>query len=255
MEPEQQSRDRKHTSITLIAVVVIVIGAGVYLAKSMLDVPRGVVDEGREVLRDIQGIVQAFNEGTVTTTFVSYATEVSGSNYLQFATLKQMEVFERTDARATLWGQFALPEVVVEARAPVEYTYYLDLNGHWEMRLEAQKVYVTAPQIQFNTPSVDASAIRYQVREGSIFRDEEEVLATLRDGLMEMSRQRAEEGIDLIRELGRRKTREFIENWLYQAYDDGTSYSVEIRFADEPVPSVPPEKGTQNKRESESEMR
>jgi hypothetical protein len=62
---------------------------------------------------------------------------------------------------------------------------------------------------------------------------------------MEMSRQRAQENIDLIRELGRRKTREFIENWMSQAYDDGKAYSVEVRFADEPVPSLPPENGAQ----------
>lgn len=241
MEPERKPTTGSRTSMTIIVVVAIVVGAGVYLAKSLIDVPRDIAGEGREALEEIQKIAQAFSAGTVTTTFISYATEVSGSNYLQFATLKQMEVFERTDARATLWGQLALPEVVVEARAPVEYTYYLDLNGHWEMQLEGQSVRVTAPEIQFNTPSVDASAIRYEVREGSIFRDEEEALANLRNGLMEMSRQRAEQNIDLIRELGRRKTQEFVENWLAHTFDDGRSYGVEIRFADESVPTVPPE--------------
>ncbi len=239
MEQERKPTMSRRTSVTLIAVVAIVVGAAVYLVKSMIDVPRDMAGQGRQALEGIQKIAQAFNAGRVTTTFISYATEVSGSNYLQFATLKQMEVFERTDARTTLWGQLALPEVMVEARAPVETTYYLDLNSRWEMQLEEQKVFVTAPEIRFNTPAVDASAIRYEVREGSIFRDEEEVLAKLRDGLMEMSRQRAEENIELIRELGRRKTQEFVEKWLAHTFDDGTSYGVEIRFADEPVPTAP----------------
>jgi hypothetical protein len=218
-------------AITVIALVTIV--AGVYLTKSILDVPRDVTESGREVLRDVQEIARAFGEGTVTTTFISYAAEVSGSNYLQFATLKQMEVFERSEGGTALWGRLQLPEVVVQASAPVEFTYYLDLNGTWEMRLEDRTVVVTAPSIEFNTPAIDASAIRYEVREGSIFRNEEEVLDKLRAGLMEMSRGRAKDNIELVRELGRRKTAEFVNNWLKSSFQDGESYHVEVRFADE----------------------
>jgi hypothetical protein len=214
-------------------IVLVAIGAGVYLVKSFLNVPRDVTEGGREVLSDIQEIARAFSEGTVTTTFISYAAEVSGSNYLQFATLKQMEVFERSEGKTALWGQLQLPEVVVQASAPVEYTYYLDLNGSWEMLLEDRRVLVTAPPIEFNTPAIDASAIQYDVREGSIFRNEEEVMDKLRSGLMEMSRQRAESNIDIIRELGRKKTEEFVDNWLKHTYDDGASYHVEVRFSDE----------------------
>ena len=240
---EQETRSTRTAAFhwpaafTIIAVATIV--AGVYLVKSFLDVPRDVTESGREALRDIQEIARAFSEGTVTTTFISYAAEVSGSNYLQFATLKQMEVFERSESGTALWGQLELPEVVVQARAPVEYTYYLDLNGTWDMRLEDRTVFVTAPPIEFNTPSIDPSAIRYDVREGSIFRNEDEVLDKLRAGLMEMSRQRARDNIGLIRELGRRKTEEFVDNWLKHTYHDGASYHVEVRFTDEvAAPSV-----------------
>jgi hypothetical protein len=152
-----------------------------------------------------------------------------------------MEVFERTDSRATLWGQLALPDVVVQARAPVEYTYYLDLNGKWEMELEDNSVLVIAPAIEFNTPSIDASAIRYDVREGSLFRDEDIVIDKLREGLMEMSRQRARENVALIRELGRRKTAEFVQKWLTQTFSDGNAYHVEVYF---PGESRKPERRT-----------
>jgi hypothetical protein len=220
-------------AITIIAVVAILVGAAVFVLKSILNVPRDVATTGREVLHDIREIAAAFNTGTVTTTFISYAAEVSGSNYLQFATLRQTEIFERKDHRTALWGQLELPEVVVQARAPVEYTYYLDLNGKWEMKLEDQTVLVIAPNIQFNTPAVDASAIRYEVREGSIFRDEEDAMKKLQDGLMKMSRLRARDNIELIRELGRAKTEEFVRNWLAQTYSDGTRFNVDVRFADE----------------------
>jgi hypothetical protein len=220
-------------AITVIAVVAIIVGAGVYILKSILDVPRDVARGGREVLHDISKIAEAFRTGTVTTTFISYAAEVSGSNYLQFATLKQTEVFERQESGTALWGRLELPDVVVQAKAPVEYTYYLDLDGKWEMRLENHTVLVLAPEIQFNTPAIDASAIRYEIREGSIFRDEDEALEKLRNGLMRMSRQRARHNIELIREMGRRKTEEFVQNWLAHTFSDADVYHVDIRFADE----------------------
>ena len=60
----------------------------------------------------------------------------------------------------------------------------------------------------------------------------------LRAGLMTMSRRRAKDNVSLIRELGRRKTEEFVDNWLKHTFHDGASYHVEVRFADEVA--VPP---------------
>jgi hypothetical protein len=236
LKPEKGRGFSWPQAITVIAVVSILVGAGVYVLKSTLEVPGKVVDSGREALRDISEVARAFRTGTVTTTFISYASEVSGSNYLQFATLKQMEFFERKESGTALWGRLSLPEVIVQARAPVEYTYYLDLNGQWEMRLENHTVLVQAPEIQFNTPAIDASAIRYEVREGSFFRDEDEVIRKLRDALMQMSRLRARDNVVLIRELGRQKTEEFVQNWLAHAFGNGDVYRVEVRFPDESRP-------------------
>ena len=242
MEQEQVEPKRRFSwPLALTTISIVVIAAGTFVLKSLTDVPRDIAESGRETVRDLERIAKAFQTGSVTTTFISYAAEVSGSNYLQFATLKQTEVFERTDSRATLWGQLELPDVVVQATAPVEYTYYLDLNGKWEMKLEGNSVLVIAPEIAFNTPSVDASAIRYDVREGSLFRDEDIVVDKLREGLMEMSRQRARDNIGLIRELGRRKTVEFVQKWLTQTFSDGTDYHVEVYFARE---TLPPERRT-----------
>ena len=69
-------------------------------------------------------------------------------------------------------------------------------------------------------------------------RGAEEVLAKLRDGLMEMSRQRAKENIELIRELGRRKTKDFFQKWLSGTYSNGADYQVEVIFRDELPPGT-----------------
>lgn len=231
MEPPSASRSIASRwplaiAVTVMAVTAMLVGAGLYLFRSTRDLPG-------DILQEVKDVAQAFRAGTVTTSFVSYATEVSGSNRLQFATLKQMEVFERQDSVTVFWGSIELPEVIVEARAPVEYTYYLDLDDRWEFRLEHRTIRVLAPEIKFNTPAIDASAIRYEVRAGSIFRNEQEVLSRLRESLTQASKYRARENVTLVREVGRRKTAEFVEKWLARSFTDDEAYRVEVVFADE----------------------
>jgi hypothetical protein len=230
--------------VAVVGVVAIVGGVALYLVKRTADMPAEVAEQGRKALDKLQSIAAAFQQGTVTTTFTSYATEVSGSAFFQFATLKQVEAFERRDTSTVLWGQLALPDVVVEARAPVEYTYYLDLNKPWSLRLEKGVVWVTAPRIEWNAPAIDASAIRFQVREGSVFRDENLAMDNLRAGLTEMARLKARQNVALVREVGRRKTEEFVETWLVRGFSDGGSYRARVVFADEPTALPSPSAAT-----------
>ena len=200
-----------------------------YVFQSTRNLPGDILESGRS-------LAEAFRTGTVTTRFVSYAAEMSGSNYLQFANLKQVEVFERTDSATLMWGQLALPDVIVRAEAPVEYTYYLDLNAPWELLIEDHNVVVRAPEIQYNRPAIDVSQLRYDVTDRSVLRDEKAALENLRRGLSDLSRMRAKENIPLVRELGRKKTEEFIRNWLLASYDDARRYRIDVVFADESPP-------------------
>jgi hypothetical protein len=217
----------------VIAIALLLIGAGLFVFERLRTVPEGALREGRAVLGDLKKIAEAFSTGTVVTSFLSYATEVSGSSYFQFATVKQLEVFERKDSRATLWGQLQLPDVVVEARAPVTYTYYLDLDDEWKLRLEGRTIRVRAPAIRHNPPAVDASAIRYEVRNGSAFRSEADALTRLKAGITSMAELRAAENVALVRELGRRKTAGFVEQWLARGFSDADEHAVIVVFADE----------------------
>lgn len=223
--------------LTVTVVALAFVGAGVYVFQSLRRAPGEVVDAGREVLSDLKDIAKAFNTGTATTSFKSYATRVSGNQFLQFATLDQVEVFERQDSATTLWGQLALPDVVVQATAPVQYTYYLDLNGNWKLELEDGMVRVLAPAVRFNKPSVDASQIHYQVRTGSFFRDEDEAVAKLQEGISALAHRKAQENITLVRELGRKQTEEFVRNWMLERFGEPSArYRVEVLFADERSP-------------------
>ena len=239
MTGAEAPRGKSHWPLAVVAIVAMSIGAGLYVFHTLGEAPGRAIEAGRELLGDLEKVARAFRSGNVRTSFISYATEVSGHSYLQFATLDQVEIFRREDHATVLWGQLELPEVVVEATAPVQYTYYLDLDDSWDFRLEADSVYVAAPAIRHNRPSVDASALRYDVRQGSLLRDEEAARRKLQAGLTRLAEQRARENVALVRELGRRKTAQFVETWLSGTLGLEGPVRVIVEFADERRPPPP----------------
>ncbi|HVS13951.1 MAG TPA: hypothetical protein VMV46_08505 [Thermoanaerobaculia bacterium] len=230
-------------AFTAVAIATLLIGAlaVVYTVRSARSVGTAALDSGRAVLEDLESIARAFRSGTIQTSFTSHATQVTGSSFLQFATLDETEVFERTDRAAVLWGKLQLPDVVVRATAPVTYTYYLDLEAPWRFELrEGDRILVVAPAIQFNEPAIDVSRLEYEVRAQSLLRNEEQALIQLRRGLVTMARWRAADNVQLVREIGRRKTEEFVEGWLFRDFGEtARRYHVDVVFADEIEPGKP----------------
>jgi hypothetical protein len=243
--PPRTSRAPWALAFAAVAVVALVVGGGLYVFRSVRRLPGEVAEGGRKALAGLREVASAFRTGTVTTTFRGYATEVSGATRLQFAELRQEELFERRDSEAVLWGTLALPDVVVEARAPVTYAYFLDLDKEWRFRLEGREVLVVVPPVEWNRPAVDVSALRFAVREGSVLRDEEVVLGRLRSELTPLLERRARQHLPLVRETGRRKVEAFVETWLVQRFRDGGDHRARVLFADEeaavtsPPPSLP----------------
>lgn len=195
---------------------------------------RGPVDLMQQAGQTLAKVAAAFNRGTITTSFVSYATTISNTTYLQFATLKQMEVFTRTEEPSTAFGYIPLPDVVVEARAPVEYTYYLDFKAKWQFVLRENVIYVMAPPIRYNKPAVDASKLNYEVKKGYV--KSSEALDNLKQSITGLVVLRAKENIPLVRETGRKQTADFVEKWLSKSFADGKQYPVKVYFPDEPMP-------------------
>lgn len=218
-------------------IAAMLVGGGVYVFKSCRDLPGETLDKSGKLVQSIgqqvQQVASAFRQGTITTTFTSYATTLSGSQYLQFATLSQREIFTRTDESTLLFGYIPLPDVIVEASAPVTYTYYLDLNAHWDFVLRDGVIWVTAPDIRFNKPALDISRITYEVKKDSHFRNTSEAMENLRSSMTWMCYQKARSNIGLVRETGRKQTETFVENWLAKSFTDGKQYPVKVRFHDE----------------------
>lgn len=219
--------------LAFVVVVLATLAAGLYVFESLRRIPGEAVEGGRAVLGELRSLAEAFKQGTVQTEFVSYATRTTGTTYFQFATLEELEVFRRRDTSSLLWGQLALPDIVVEARAPVTYTYYVDLADQWRFQNQDGRALVTAPPIRFNRPAVDASAIRLEPQTSSVFRDEESAVEALRGGLSTMVEQRARQHVPRVRETGRRQIEQFVSTWMAGAFGDGGEFTVEVVFEDE----------------------
>jgi hypothetical protein len=221
-----------------VMITLILVTGTIVIFRSCLAFPEKAARSVDETLRKAGDaaatVAAAFRRGTITTSFVSFATTVTNTQRFQFATLKQMEIFTRTEEPSTAFGYVPLPDVVVEARAPVEYTYYLDLNAKWEFRLQDNVLYVVAPSIRANRPAVDVSALTYEVKKGH-FRTAE-ALDNLKSSISSLVVLRAKENIPLVRENGRKQTADFVEKWLARSFADGRQYAVKVYFPGEPIP-------------------
>ncbi len=199
-----------------IAIVAIVVGAGLYVVHSVRSLPGDVIEGSRERCASCGRWPRRSAPAPSRPASAATRRRCTRRAGFQFAELRQLEVFERRDEAAVLWGTLRLPDVVVEARAPVTYTYFVDLDKPWSFRLEGRDVFVQAPVIQWNRPAVDVSALRYVVTAGSAFRDEALVQERLRDELTALALLRASQNLPLVREAGRRQVEAFVEGWLMQ---------------------------------------
>ena len=231
--------------MTLMVVFGIFGGSALLLVRMLRDMPGAALDKGTEMIKTLGGeaarVARAFNEKTVREEFISHAAELAGTSRFQFATLKEGEIFQREEKGSTAWGLIALPKVVVEARAPVEYSYYLDFAGPWEFAREGPSLTVFAPPITANPPSLDVSALQFYTLEGSVWRNDGAVRERLKDTLTGALRKRAVTNAALVRETGRQRLAEFVEKWLAEKFSDGRDLRVKVVFPDE-RPLSPAEK-------------
>ena len=201
-------------------------------------VPAEALDKAGQLIQKtgqaLADVASAFKRGSVRTDFISYATTISGQQRLQVATLKQNELFIRQEETTTGFGYIPLPDVVVEARAPIEYTYYLDLNAPWEFVLRDGVLHVLAPPLHFNKPSIDVSALTYEVRKGRV--KTTDALDNLKASLTLMAAEKARQNVPLVLENGRRQTEEFVQNWLARSFTDGKQCHVKVYFPGEKRP-------------------
>ena len=233
--PARQGRGG-HWALAMALLAIACLVLPILLIRSAMKRVRSLGGAAENALIAVRSVAEAFQTGRVEMTLRSYATEVRGVSRFQFAELKQLESFERTDSTSLAWGAIPLPDVVVEARGQVVYTYVLDLQKRWDLRLSHGTVDVIAPAPEFSVPALDPSTLAFEIKRGSVLRDEAAVRDALQKGLPVLLNERARQHLPLVRETGRKVTEEFVRNFLLSNYDDAAGMTVRVRFADEAVP-------------------
>lgn len=241
--PERKSSWPK--AVTIMVVAGLLAGVLFYGLRMLREMPGAALEKSTALVGAIGSeaakVARAFNEKTVREEFVSRATELAGTSRFQFASLRQEETFQRSEAGSTAWGLVPLPTVVVGARGPVDYTYYLDFTGPWEFTSTGSELTVYPPAIGVNPPALDVSALQFYTLEGSVWRKDGAVRERLRESLSAALVERAAKYTGLVREIGRQRLAEFVEKWLAEKFSDGSRLRVKVVFPDE-RPLSPEEK-------------
>lgn len=146
--------------------------------------------------------------------FISYVTSLSPVRRLQLAQLQQMEIFERKSGAKLMGTSLDLPDVVIRASVPVEYTYYVDLSEKWTLQIQNGEILVMAPNLKPNTPASNVSEMTFEIKKGSLFRNEKDVAKGLQSDMMGLLHQRAVQHTDLVREVARKELESVARAWL-----------------------------------------
>jgi hypothetical protein len=220
-----------------LGVIVVLVVVALWLLQKIVALPgtaaAGSVAVVKEIGHQAMTIAQAFSRRDIRQEFLSSSVTVGGTTRLQVATLQEHETFRRKESDSVAWGLVALPDIVVQADVPVEYTYYLDFDGPWEFARENVEVVVHAPPIMANAPSPDISKLTFYSLEGHVWQDDKAVRERLQGSLDVALRARAAEHVLLVREIARRQTAGFVEKWLADSFSDGRAFHVKVVFPDE----------------------
>ncbi|HEY3900504.1 MAG TPA: hypothetical protein VGM54_17985 [Chthoniobacter sp.] len=228
--------------LALLGVVALLVGAAMWSVEKATSLAGAGVTKGLAVVKELgheaATVVSAFRQQNIRQQFLSSAVTLEGTSRLQVATLKEDEIFRRKEQDSIAWGWISLPQVVVQADVPVEYSYYLDFNGSWEFTRENDLVTVHAPPLRPNAPAPDISKLTFYTLEGHVWQDDKAVRERLQGSMSSALRDRALEHVTLIREIARRQTERFVEKWLTDSFSDGHAFKVKVVFPDE-APAAP----------------
>lgn len=170
----------------------------------------------------------------LTVSFTSYVTSTKGLQRLELAESTAVENIERSSQFSFFWDFVKLPDLVVQARIPVRYLYYIDLTEPIHVSLIGQELYLTAPILRPGLPAADVSGISYEVKQGGLFRDTPKAFEDLRKMITPLLNENAQRRLPEIREQARTSLTALIKTWAAQnpaLPQDEKNYH--LRFADE----------------------
>jgi hypothetical protein len=201
---------------------------------------RAAADLVRDLGSGVVNIAEAFQSGTITTTFIAAIpgfTPDTGVK-LELASYRATEILRTTDERWVAWDLIPLGTTVTEIRVPVTYRYHLRLDEPWKLEVDGQSCVVHAPQIRPTLPpAIDTGGMEKYSDSGWLRFNEAQQMEGLERSLTEVLSERASDPthIEMVRERCRLEVAEFVRSWLLMEdhWRDDRFRSVTVIFADE----------------------
>ncbi|KYG62393.1 hypothetical protein AZI86_16285 [Bdellovibrio bacteriovorus] len=170
--------------------------------------------------------------------FHAYATKVSGKQSLHVARLNRMEIYERT-SKAKAFG-FSLPDVIVSITFPVEYNYNVSLTAGWKFEKRDGMLMVYAPELSGQTPAVNVSEMKFEIKKGSFIRDENQVRERLQKELTGFLSENSIALREQVRTEARLSIEQFVRGWVAsQVTENTTALPIKVLFPGENADAPP----------------
>lgn len=167
-------------------------------------------------VRWVQNSPSSFSQEKLKTSFISYVSSIRGVKKLQLAEIQSLEIIERESKFSIFWNMIEMPDVVVQAKIPVFYSYYVDLAEPMTFVQRQGELWVEAPALKANPPAADVSAITYEVKKGSLFRNPKPVIEEVRQTITPLLNEIAEQKKALVIDSARQQLSDIIQLWLSQ---------------------------------------
>ncbi len=158
-----------------------------------------------------------FSAQHITRTFVAALPNLTRELNLEVATARQVEFFERTDQKSTLWGLIDLGTNVAQIRLPVTYRYHLRLADQWRLEVQDSHLIVHAPPLRASLPpAVHTDEMEAHTERGWCRCAPEDLLRELHRDVTPLLSQWAgnDQHLGMVRETARLQVAEFLRRWL-----------------------------------------
>lgn len=180
-----------------------------------------------------------YSQAKLNASFTSYVHQVRGLKRLQLAEVNAIEILERTSEHSLFWDMVKLPDVVVQARIPVRYLYYVDLEDPFDIRIVGEEVQVSAPPLRGTAPAADISGMTYEVKKGSMLRNSHAAIEELRKTITPFLNESSATNRILVAEEARRQLEEIVRAWIITSPDVPSELKVRVTFADKDLSGSP----------------
>lgn len=174
----------------------------------------------------------------ITQTFIGYTEQMKKVQHLLLLKITRNETDRKEYRFSHPWimNGKTLSSSVMEVRAPVTYSYYVDMKGPWKIVCEGETLTIVAPKIQVEEPAVDLTRLDTHIDSGKLIFNEPAKLEELRRQFYTdmVKKATSREYMESIREDARRSLAEFANGWIVA--DLAKKFPVKyisVRFEDE----------------------